>query len=65
MGFLPYPNINTRNNAIDARSNITGHIISSSIPRAAEQKFKNLKERALKNNKLNIVKHSFKCELSI
>jgi hypothetical protein len=46
-------------------SDITGHIISSSIPRAAEQKFKNLKERALKNNKLNIVKHSFKCELSI
>ncbi|MBN9380756.1 MAG: hypothetical protein J0H74_08330 [Chitinophagaceae bacterium] len=43
----------------------TGHIISSAIPRAAEQKFRNLKEKTLRKNKLNIVKHSFKCELSM
>ena len=44
-------------------ANFTGHIISSAIPRAAEQKFRNLKDKAMKNNKLNIVKHSFKSEV--
>jgi hypothetical protein len=45
--------------------NFTGHIISSSIPRAAEQKFRTLKEKVLKNKRLNIEKQHFRSEFKV
>jgi len=42
-----------------------GFIISSSVPAAAEQKFRQLKEKCRKDLKFNIDKKHFKCEISI
>lgn len=39
-----------------------GIIVSSSIPRAAEQKFRTLKEKCFKEKKLRIQKESQKCQ---
>jgi len=42
-----------------------GHIVSSTVPRAAELRFRQLKEKCLREHKLNISKQHFKCEIAI
>jgi len=45
--------------------NFEGIIVSSGIPRAAEQKFRTLKEKCFKEKKLKIYKESRKCQRTI
>src|SRR5205814_206729 len=42
-----------------------GYIVSSSVPSAAEQKFRKIKEKCKKDLNLNIDKRHFKCEIVI
>ena len=42
-----------------------GYIISSSVPAAAEQKFRKLKEKCKKDHNLIVDKKHFKCEIII